>query len=159
MSQSISDRYNPSKQLKVNADGSIDVNFMTNPVQLVFTGGINPTGEYDNDTPYSTGDSVSYNGSSYVAIQSTTGNLPTTVLYWQLLSQGNAMVTETFVGNDCSGADGTKNRTLVVTGTPFIVALEGLILTNNVDYSILSSTITFLKDIWNEQRITCWRLL
>ncbi len=51
-------------------------------------GEIIPTGEYDNSTPYSIGDAVSYFGSSYVAIAATTGNIPTDETYWQLLSQG-----------------------------------------------------------------------
>ena len=134
------------------------VKLVDNPVQLVFTGGITPTGAYNALTAYSTGDSVSYNGSSYVAIQATTGNLPTDTTYWQILSIGDTVSAETFVGSDCSGVDGAKNRTLTVTGTPFIVAVEGSIMTNNVDYTITLSVITFLKDIWNEQRITCWRL-
>lgn len=67
----------------------VDVNLvklLNNPVQLVFTGGITPTGAYDNGNAYATGESVSYNGSSYVAIQATTGNLPTNTTYWQLLA-------------------------------------------------------------------------
>jgi len=62
------------------------VRLLNNPVQLVFSGGINLTGPYNPLTAYSTGDSVSYLGSSYAAIQSTTGNLPTDTTYWQLLA-------------------------------------------------------------------------
>jgi collagen type VII alpha len=63
------------------------VKLLDNTVQLVFTGGINPLGEYNNGTSYVTGDSVSYLGSSYVAVQATTGNLPTDTTYWQLLAE------------------------------------------------------------------------
>jgi hypothetical protein len=63
------------------------VKLLDSPVVLQFSGGINPTGEYDNTITYSTGDSVSYLGASYVAIQSTVGNLPTDSLYWQLLAE------------------------------------------------------------------------
>lgn len=52
--------------------------------------GINPTGEYNAGTAYAVGDSVSYLGSSYVAIASTTGNLPTNATFWQLLSEKGA---------------------------------------------------------------------
>ena len=62
------------------------VKLVDNPVQLVFTGGINPEGAYNNVIAYVTGDSVSYNGSSYVAVQATTGNLPTDTTFWQLLA-------------------------------------------------------------------------
>lgn len=62
------------------------VKLLDNPVQLVFTGGVNPKGAYSGATAYATGDSVSYLGSSYVAIQSTTGHLPTDTTYWQILA-------------------------------------------------------------------------
>lgn len=44
-------------------------------------------GDYNPDTTYDKGNFVSYNGSSYVARQETTGNLPTDVVYWGLLAQ------------------------------------------------------------------------
>jgi hypothetical protein len=63
------------------------VKLLGNPVVIEFSGGINPQGDYNGATSYVLGDSVSYNGSSYVAIQATTGNLPTNTTYWQLLAQ------------------------------------------------------------------------
>jgi hypothetical protein len=63
------------------------VKLLGNPVSINFPGNINYTGEYDNLTAYNTGDAVSYNGSSYVAIGSTTGNLPTDIAFWQLLAE------------------------------------------------------------------------
>jgi len=58
----------------------------TNPsVVLQFTGGINHKRAYNNSTAYVLGDAVLYEGSSYVAMQNTTGNLPTNTTYWQLL--------------------------------------------------------------------------
>lgn len=70
------------------------VKLIDSPVHLNFTGGITPKGAYDAETTYNTGESVSYLGSSYVAIQETTGNLPTNVLYWQLLSlKGDGAIT------------------------------------------------------------------
>lgn len=56
-------------------------------VVLQFSGGINPTGPYNGATAYATGDSVSYLGGSYVALQATTGNLPTNTTFWQLLAE------------------------------------------------------------------------
>jgi hypothetical protein len=47
---------------------------------------IKPTGVYNPSTTYGIGDSVSYGFSSYMAIQATTGNLPTNTTYWQLLA-------------------------------------------------------------------------
>ena len=44
-------------------------------------------GEYDSNTQYEILDVVTYNGSSYVAKQSTQGNLPTNTNYWLLLAE------------------------------------------------------------------------
>ena len=44
-----------------------------------------PKGVYNNSTAYEKLDVVTYNGSSYVCKQATTGNLPTTD-YWQLIA-------------------------------------------------------------------------
>lgn len=48
-------------------------------------------------TAYLKDDAVSYNGSSYICIQNTTGNLPTNVTYWSLLTSkwdtGNTWAT------------------------------------------------------------------
>lgn len=61
------------------------VKLLGSPVEIAVN--LNPRGEYDNGTAYATGDSVSYNGSSYVALGATTGNLPTNTTYWQLLAE------------------------------------------------------------------------
>ena len=47
-----------------------------------------PKGAYNNNTAYTRLDIVSYNGSSYICTQATTGNLPTNTTYWQMLAQG-----------------------------------------------------------------------
>jgi len=60
----------------------------------IVVGGLVPKGAYNNSTAYSVGDSVSYNGSSYVCITASTGNLPTDTAYWQLVaSKGNTGAT------------------------------------------------------------------
>ena len=47
-----------------------------------------PKGEYDNSVTYNKLDIVTYNGSSYIAIQeTTTGNVPTNTYYWNLLAE------------------------------------------------------------------------
>lgn len=68
---------------------AVDLVYNLNP-SVVVASGLNPTGAYNGATAYNKGDSVSYNGSSYVAIQSTTGNLPTNTTYWQVLAQEGA---------------------------------------------------------------------
>ena len=47
-----------------------------------------PKGDYSPTEPYTLLDVVSYQGASYVAKGSTTGNLPTDTTYWQLLASG-----------------------------------------------------------------------
>jgi hypothetical protein len=47
-----------------------------------------PKGDYDSTTTYEMLDIVSYNGSSYIAKGTTTGNLPTNTTYWQLSAYG-----------------------------------------------------------------------
>ena len=53
-------------------------------------------GTYSGATAYTYNDVVSYNGSSYVATGSTTGNLPTDTNYWSLLAQAGDMVKATY---------------------------------------------------------------
>ena len=43
---------------------------------------LNWKGAYNAGTAYIIDDVVSYNGSSYVCIQASTGNLPTNTTYW-----------------------------------------------------------------------------
>lgn len=47
-----------------------------------------PKGDYDPNATYELLDIVSYNGSSYIAKGTTTGNLPTNTTYWQLSAYG-----------------------------------------------------------------------
>lgn len=140
------------------------VKLVDNPVILQFTGGITPKGAYDNGTTYATGDSVSYGISSYVAIQATTGNLPTDTTYWQLLAQGGAggggaIYMDQYVGSNCSGTDGQLNRQLVLNSTPFIISIDGTVLTLNTHYSMGGNTATFLTSIYDEQKIDVWRFV
>lgn len=58
---------------------------LLDPISLTLTGP-NFQGVYSSGTTYQAGMSVSYNGSSYVALQATTGNVPTNTTYWQLLA-------------------------------------------------------------------------
>lgn len=57
---------------------------LVNPIEINVN--VRPTGAYNAATTYGIGDVVSYNNSSYIAIQATTGNLPTNTTYWQLLA-------------------------------------------------------------------------
>jgi hypothetical protein len=66
------------------------VKLLDTPVIINF-GNIVPMGAYNPATTYTVGNSVSYLGNSYIAIQTTTGNLPTNTTYWQLLADGSGL--------------------------------------------------------------------
>ena len=51
-------------------------------------------GTYNAGTAYAVDDVVSYNGSSYVCIQASTGNLPTNTTYWNVMSQAGTNGTD-----------------------------------------------------------------
>lgn len=88
------------------------VKLIDNPVVLNLSQDLTPRGEYNAGTTYSTGDSVSYNGSSYVALQETTGNPPTNTTYWQLIAaKGDTGAT------GAAGADGVDGQGVPVGGT------------------------------------------
>ena len=74
---------------------SVQIVKLLDPMNIVnIPGGLVPKGAYNNGTSYSVGDSVSYNGSSYVCITASTGNLPTDTAYWQLVaSKGDTGAT------------------------------------------------------------------
>ena len=50
-------------------------------------------GAYAGGTAYVKDDVVSYNGSSYVCILASTGNLPTNTTYWNVMAQGGTDIT------------------------------------------------------------------
>lgn len=58
-----------------------------------------PKGEYDATATYTMLDVVSYQGKSYVAKQTTTGNAPTDTTYWQLMidAQGHTIKDSTTI--------------------------------------------------------------
>lgn len=85
----------------VNLLWSLDVDTGANPV----ASGFNIRGAYSNTTPYNANDIVSAAGSSYVAIQPSTGKDPTQVsssAYWLLLIDGSAIAAT--VANIVGGA-------------------------------------------------------
>lgn len=95
------------------------VRLLNNPVNLTLEGGFNPRGEYDNAEEYVLSDVVSYLGSSYIAITTTTGNLPTDVDFWQILASkgdpGPSTVAddELFIQDD---GDATKQGQFQLSG-------------------------------------------
>jgi hypothetical protein len=65
----------------------------------IITGGFVPRGAYDNATDYAVGDSVDYNGSSYVMYaDAVAGTLPTDTNYWQVVANGGVSSVNTKSG-------------------------------------------------------------
>ena len=82
-------------------------------------------GTYDNSTAYVLDDIVYYNGSSYVAKTSTTGNLPTDTTKWNILASGSGGIW------DSSLSIGSANQQLRVSSggalefyTPTVVSSD-----------------------------------
>lgn len=107
------------------------VKLLGNAVVIDFPDSINYTGAYNGATAYITGDAVSYNGSSYVALGATTGNLPTDVAFWQLLAaQGATGATGAAGANGADGADGADGQGVSTGGTTGQVLAKA----SNTDY-------------------------
>ena len=84
-------------------------------------------GAYNGSTAYAVDDVVSYNGSSYICILASTGNLPTNTTYFQPMASGGTDLSTTLttqgdiVYRDGSGlqrlAAGTSGQFLKTQGT------------------------------------------
>lgn len=86
---------------------------LLNPIQV--NTNIKPMGVYNSATTYGVGDSVSYNNSSYIAIQATTGNVPTNTTYWQLLASSSTLKLTTTARN-VTGATIPKGSVIYFNG-------------------------------------------
>lgn len=86
------------------------------------TGGLIPSGVFATTATYTVGDAVSYNGSSYLAIQTTGGNLPTNTTYWQVLAlQGSAGVNYSRIISKIT----TNTNAAAATGTDYVYLCSG----------------------------------
>lgn len=85
---------------------------------VVITGGLVPKGAYDNSTDYAVGDSVDYQGSSYVMYSDAgAGTLPTDDTKWQLIASKGDNGSPGANGNDgAPGADGFPGLNIVWKG-------------------------------------------
>jgi hypothetical protein len=83
-------------------------------------------GAYAGGTAYAVDDVVSYNGSSYVCILASTGNLPTNTTYWNVMAEGGDVATTLTTQGDILYRDGsglqrlgagTSGQALITNGT------------------------------------------
>ena len=117
-------------------------------------------GAYNNSTAYVLDDIVYYNGSSYVAKQSTTGNVPTNGTYWEVLASGAGGIYDgtlslgtagqTLQVNsgasalefaDPSGGKQTLIKATSVSGNPvnidFVHGTGGVVIDSTYDYYVI----------------------
>lgn len=79
--------------------------------------GYNPTGDYDATKTYEKLDVVVYQGSSYVAISDSIGQLPTNTTYWELIAKKGDTGDTGATGNGVVGISKTSTVGLVDTYT------------------------------------------
>ena len=107
--------------------------------------GPNFTGAYNGATAYVTGDSVSYLGSSYVALSSTTGNLPTNTSFWQLLaSKGDAGAGFIYTQSTPSST-WTINHNLGFNPTTVVFTSGGLQIEPDILHTTINQTIIYMN--------------
>lgn len=128
-------------------------------------------GAYNGATAYTVDDVVSYNGSSYICILASTGNLPTNATYWEQMSSagtngtdgtdlGTTLTTQgDIVYRDASGlarlGAGTSGQVLQTNGTganpSWVDASSGKVLqtARATQSSVLSTTATHSNTLYN----------
>ncbi len=82
----------------------------------IISGGLVPKGAYDNSTDYGVGDSVDYQGSSYVMhTNAGAGTLPTDTTKWQVLAnKGNTGATGSAGGTGPQGDPGDDGEAATI---------------------------------------------
>lgn len=74
-------------------------------------------GTYNSATQYEKNDVVTYQGSSYVSLQATQGNVPTNATYWQLIASKGDTGSTGATGNGIASISKTSTSGLVDTYT------------------------------------------
>lgn len=113
------------------------VKLLGSPVSL--TTNMTNKGTYASGTTYSVGDVVSYNGSSYQCILTSTGNVPTNTTYWALLaSKGDAGATGATGPQGPAGTSGNFQLVSSITanGSTTSVSFTSLSLDTDFHYRV-----------------------
>ena len=107
-------------------------------------------GTYNAGTTYAVDDVVAYNGSSYVCILASTGNLPTNTTYWNVMSQagtdGTDVGTTLTTQGDMLYRDGSGLQRLAK-GTAGYYLKQG---TNHPEWSAVASDCVKLASVNND---------
>jgi hypothetical protein len=122
------------------------VKLVGNPITISIN--ISPKGAYSSSVTYLTGDSVSYGGSSYIALTTTLNNLPTNTTYWQVMALGGVALGESgYIYQLTSGDISAKQITLVSTPVaPSLVKIDiqgGCIQIYGVDFTVTSNILSW----------------
>ena len=124
-------------------------------------------GTYNAGTAYAVDDVVSYNGSSYVCILASTGNLPTNTTYWNVMSEAGTDGTDLtstlttqgdIVYRDASGlarlGAGTSGQVLQTGGTganpSWTTMSSDVVKVASWDYSSSASSVTLSNVFSND---------
>ena len=124
---------------------------LTPPATIAISGSPDYVGTYGSGTTYATGDVVTYNGSSYVARQATTGNTPGDTAYWQTLaSQGGTGAQGPTGAQGIQGIQGNTGATgsaaTVAVGSTSSVANDGTASVTNAGSSSAATLNFVLRD-------------
>lgn len=76
---------------------------------------------------------------------------------WSLANTDLNMTYVNYLGSDCDGSSGDANRNLATSGANMVV-IDNSWLSYTDDYTLSGGTVTFLNPLWDDQRITVWRL-
>lgn len=85
-------------------------------------------GAYDPTTEYHMLDLVFYNGSTYIAKDTTLGNAPTNTTYWQIFAQGTASAVAGSYYGTCASAANVQNKVVSVSNDQNFTLQKGVIL-------------------------------
>lgn len=111
---------------------------LLDPIQLTtVTGGLVPKGAYNAATDYAVGDSVDYNGSSYVMFSDApAATLPTNTLFWQILAnKGDTGATGATGTGTTINVRNVNQKNLTGSG---ITALTGSVNSSNTAFTVSS---------------------
>ena len=116
-------------------------------------------GTYDNSTAYVLDDIVYYNGSSYVAKTSTTGNLPTDATKWNVLASGSGGIYDSTLSLGTAGQVLKVNSgasALEFGSVEAILNIDGM--TDGTGITVVDGDLLAISDSGTEKRITASQL-
>jgi hypothetical protein len=117
------------------------------PAEVGFT----PEGTWSSGSTYQTNDVVSYNGSSYLAIQASTNQNPASATsYWMVLAAKGDTGTGDVTTNTAQTITGTKSFTgtsstpaMVLTDAAEVVTISATAATGTINYDVTTQSVLY----------------